>query len=167
MTTDHPTETGNDKTPSRPNSMGIFLLGIVATIVALSLGVFVGGPLIRLLLGPPVGFHEDFTSMAAYRQALIVQFIFVALVFLLLGIALGQKVRDVHLAWTLWVANPITVGTGFVIYSVGYRSLPGGYRLDEYYNVRNGVFLAIAAPFLFGLCFRAGAHLSNHRLRRG
>jgi hypothetical protein len=49
------------------------VIAIGATISALFLGEHVGGPLARAILGPPAGFHEDFTSRAALGQALLVQ----------------------------------------------------------------------------------------------
>ena len=49
------------------------VLAIVATISALFLAERVGGPVIHTILGPPAGFHEDFTSRSAYGQSLLVQ----------------------------------------------------------------------------------------------
>jgi hypothetical protein len=45
------------------------VIAIGAAISALFLGERVGGPLVRAILGSPAGFHEDFTSRAAYGQA--------------------------------------------------------------------------------------------------
>jgi hypothetical protein len=53
------------------------LIAIGAAMSALFLGERVGGPLVRAILGPPSGFHEDFTSRAAYEQALLVQGVFI------------------------------------------------------------------------------------------
>jgi len=61
------------------------VLAIVATISALFLAERVGGPVIRTILGPPAGFHEDFTSRSAYGQALLDANVSVGIAFFLLG----------------------------------------------------------------------------------
>jgi len=92
------------------------LLGVVAivvTMLSLFLAERVGGPLVRYILVPPVGFHEDFTSRAAFGQALLVQGVSVSLAFFALDFAAaGWKLRNVSYKHSLWVANPINVGVG-------------------------------------------------------
>jgi hypothetical protein len=143
----------------------IFLLGIGATVVGLLFGTFLGGPLVRAVVGVPAGFHEDFTSFAAYRQALIVQVISLGLVFLVVGAFLSLKMRYERLIW-LWMANPITVGLGFLIYRAIYRSLSPIYRLDEYYGVKDGVLLTIAALFFFTLWSGFGTYVSKRGVQQ-
>jgi hypothetical protein len=141
----------------------ILLLAICATMVGLFLAVFVGGPFARALFGVPVGFREHFTSNAALGQALLVQAVTVGFAFLLLGTAIGRKVT--HYRWAVWAANPITVGIGFVLYKLTYESLPSPHDL-EYYHIRNGAILAVAAPLIFALCCLGGMRLSNMLSRR-
>jgi len=86
------------------------LIAIGATSSALFLAERLGGPLARAVLGPPAGFHEDFTSRAAYGQALLVQGMFVGLAFFLLGAIAGWRFRNLSYNHAMWVANPITVG---------------------------------------------------------
>jgi hypothetical protein len=93
------------------------MIAIGATISALFLGERVGGPLARAILGPPAGFHvEDFTSPAAYGQALLVQGVFVGLAFFLLGVTAGWRFKSLSYRDAVWAANPITVGVGFIAY---------------------------------------------------
>src|SRR5438477_5605966 len=127
----------------------ILLLAICETMAGLFLAAFVGGPVARALFGVPAGFREHFTSNAALGQALLVQAITLGFVFLLLGTAFGRKVNRFRCA--VWAANPITVGIGFVLYKLIYESLPSPHDV-EYYHVRNGAILAIAAPVIFAFC---------------
>jgi len=136
----------------------ILLLAICATMVGLFLAVFVGGPVARALFGVPVGYREHFTSNVALEQALLVQAITLGFAFLLLGTAFGRRVN--RFRWAVWAANPITVGIGFVIYKLIYESLPSPHDV-EYYHIRNGAILAIAAPAIFAFCCLGGMRLSN------
>jgi hypothetical protein len=148
---------------SIPYKIVILLLAICTTMAGLFLAVFVGGPVARALFGLPIGFREHFTSNAALGQALLVQAVSVGLAFLLLGTAIGRRVA--HFRWAVWGANPITVGIGFILYKLIYESLPGPHDL-EYYHVRDGVVLAVAAPLIFALCCLGGMRLSNMRSQR-
>ena len=139
----------------------IALSAIGATISALFFAVFVGGPIARVLSGTPVGFGEHFTSNASYRQAWLVQSASVGSAFILLGFVLGRIVSRSRLAWAVLAANPITVGIGFVVFKLSYESLPLARHAIEYFNIRDGVLLALLSPFVFALCCRAGAFMSN------
>ena len=99
------------------------LIAIGATISALFLGERVGGPLARAILGPPAGFHEDFTSRAAYGQALLVQGLFVGLAFFLVGAVAALRFKKLSYRDAVWTANPITVGVGFIAYKLANHSL--------------------------------------------
>jgi len=141
----------------------LLLLGTCATMVGLFVAVFVGGPVARALFGVPVGFREHFTSSVALGQALLVQAITLGFAFFLLGTAFGRRVT--RFRWAVWAANPITVGIGFVIYKLIYESLPTPHDV-EYYHIRNGAILAIAAPVILALCCLGGMRLSNMLFHR-
>jgi hypothetical protein len=147
-------EADNAKRGLAPN-LALIALAVASTVAALFAAVMVGGPIIRALLGPPPGFHEDFVSREAYDEALLVQAPSVGIAFLVLGIVWGRGRR---LSWKLALAaaNPVTVGLGFVIFMVWYKSLHFEWQY-EYYGVWNGVRLALAAPIIFAACLRAGA----------
>lgn len=142
----------------------VAVIAIGATISALFLAERVGGPLARAVLGPPAGFHEDFTSRAAYGQALLVQAVFVGLTFFLLGTAMGSRLKSFGYKQAVWVANPVTVGLGFSAYKVAYHSLHMSDYLAEYDSPQIFVLFCVASPLIFALCFYAGAHVrrSNH-----
>jgi hypothetical protein len=135
----------------------LVVIATVSTVAGLFVAVMVGGPLIRELLGPPPGFHEDFVSREAYNQALLVQVPSVGIAFLVLGIFFGRGSRP---SWKLALvaANPLTVGLGFVIFKLWYQSLHLGWQY-EYYSVRNGALLALVAPIIFAACFGVGASM--------
>jgi hypothetical protein len=158
MTTWTSVENSGRPTLSISDRTVIPLLAICATVVALFLAVLLGRPLARALFGVPVGFREHFTSNAAFREALLVQAVAIGFAFLLLGIGLGHKAGSTHFRWTVWAANPITVGVGFVTYKLIYESLALPHDV-EYYHIRNGAILAIAAPIVFASCCLIGARL--------
>jgi hypothetical protein len=108
-------------------------LAIASTVAGLFAAVMVGGPTIRSFLGPPPGFHEDFVSREAYNQAFLVQVPSLGIAFLLLGIVWNRGRR---LSWKLAIAaaNPSTVGLGFVIFMLWYKSLHLEWQY-EYYGV--------------------------------
>jgi len=134
-------------------------IAIGATISALFLAERVGGPLERAVLGAPAGFHEDFTSRAAFGQALLAQAVFVGLAFLLLGTIVGRRLKSLSYKNAVWVANPITVGVGFAAYKMAYHSLNLSNYLAEYDSPEIFVVFCIASPITFALCFYAGANL--------
>jgi len=136
------------------------VIAIAATISALFLAERVGGPLVRAILGPPAGFHEDFTSRAAYGQALLVQTVFVGLAFFLLGKTAGWRFKSHSYRDAVWVANPITVGVSFIAYKLAYYSLHLPDYLAEYASPQIFVLFCIASPLVFALCFYLGAHAS-------
>jgi hypothetical protein len=138
-------------------------IAIGATMSALFLGERVGGPLARAILGPPVGFHEHFTSRAAYGQALLVQGVFVGLAFFLLGATAGWRFKSLSYRDAVWAANPITIGVGFVAYKWAYHSLHLPDYLAEYDSPQIFVLFCITAPLVFALCFYAGAHVRRSR----
>ena len=131
------------------------VMAIGATISALFLAERVGGPVARAILGAPAGFHEDFTSRAAYGQALLVQGVFVGLAFFLLGAIAGWRFGNLSYSHAVWVANPITVGVGFLAYKWAYHSL----YLAEYDSPMIFVLFCFAAPLVFAMCFSAGVRL--------
>jgi hypothetical protein len=118
------------------------------------------------VFGVPAGFGEHFTSIEGYRQAWLVQGTSLSLVFVLLGIALGRAIGRPGFGWALLAANPITVGAGFVIFKLFYESLPLEHHSIEYFNIRDGVLLALLAPLVFAFCWRVGALLVGLRSRR-
>jgi hypothetical protein len=140
------------------------VIAIGATISALFLAERVGGPVARAILGPPAGFHEDFTSRAAYGQALLVQGIIVGFAFFLLGATAGPRFKSVGYKQAVWVANPMTVGMGFAAYKMAYHSLHLSNYLAEYDSPQIFVLFCIASPLTFALCFYAGVHVrrSHH-----
>jgi hypothetical protein len=144
----------------------ISIFAIDATLSGLLLAAFVGGQIARAWFGVPVGFREHFTSSIAQRQALLAQIACVGLAFLLLGIAFGRTVRSARFAWTVWAANPITVGVGFAIYKLVYQSLPLANHDIEYFSLRNGVLLSTVAPLVFAFCFFMGEHLFGMEFRK-
>ncbi|MGB8010227.1 MAG: hypothetical protein WCF68_01325 [Terriglobales bacterium] len=139
------------------------LIAIGATISALFLGERVGGPLARAILGPPAGFHEDFTSRAAYGQALLVQGLFVGLAFFLVGAVAALRFKKLSYRDAVWTANPITVGVGFIAYKLANHSLHLSDYLAEYDSPQIFVLFCIASPLVFALCLYAGAHARRPR----
>lgn len=133
-------------------------IGSGVTVSALFLAERVGGPLVRAILGTPVGFHDDFTSREAVGQALLAQAMFVGLAFFLLGTVAGPRFRSIRYKYAVWVANPITVGVGFVAYKAIYHSLHLQNYLPEYDSPKIFVLFCIASPLVFALCFYAGAN---------
>jgi len=150
--------------PGLAHKLTIVMLAIAATVLGLFVAVLAGGPIIRELLGPPPGFHEDFVSREANNQALLVQALAIGFGFLFLGTIFGHVIRP---SWklALLAANPLTVGLGFVVFRVWYQSLRPEWQY-EYYGLRNGALLAIAAPVVFGIFFHAGATISQIATRK-
>jgi hypothetical protein len=134
---------------------------IVATMLALFFAVLVAGPLVRALFGVPAGFHEHFVSPSAYRQALSLQVVSVSFAFLMLGTALGGRVKRDRFSRSLWVANPITVGVGFATYKWFYQLLRFAGYLPEYDSPSTFALFVLAAPVVFASCFFAGEYLRN------
>ena len=138
------------------------LAAIVLTTSALFPAYYLGGPMVRALLGPPIGFHEpstDFTSPEMLNQAFVAQITWVGVMFLGLGAIFGRaSTRPWRLAF--WASNPLSICVGYIVFMLLYKriGLPG--EDSEYYSPRNGLLLAIVSPIAFSLCFRFGAYLS-------
>src|SRR5215475_4698682 len=95
------------------------------TFLGLLLAVYAGGPAARKIFGAPAGFQEDFTSPAALHQALVVQGIGVGLAFFVLGIASKRLLGAAQYSDAVWIANPLTLGFGFVAYKRLYEAISG------------------------------------------
>jgi hypothetical protein len=135
------------------------LIAIGITAGALFLAERVGGPVVRATLGTPAGFREDFTSRAAYGQALLAQGVFVSLAFFLLGTVMGPRLKGLTYKHSVCVANPITVGLGFAAYKSIYHSLHLPDYLSEYDSPTIFVLFCIASPVVLALCLYAGARV--------
>jgi hypothetical protein len=138
-------------------------LAVIVTIAALLFATFALGPLVRALLGVPAGFNEDFTSPAAYSQALFVQAISVGIGFLVFGGAIGAKAEEVGFRQSVWAVNPITVGVGFAAYKWIYHSLRSPNYLPEYDSPSIFALFVVTAPVLFAFCLFGGAYLRRKR----
>jgi hypothetical protein len=133
-------------------------LAVMVTVAALLFATLALGPLVRALFGVPVGFNEDFTSPAAYDQALFVQAISVGIGFLIFGGAIGKTAERIGFRQALCVVNPITVGVGFAAYKWIYHSLGRPDYLAEYDSPSIFALFVITAPLLFASCLSAGAY---------
>ena len=132
-------------------------VAVGTTGLGLRFAVYSGGPAVRKVFGVPEGFQEDFTSLAAFRQALVVQAIAVSSVFYVLGIAARRTLRAARYSDVVWIANPLTVGLGFATYKSIYHALyPVGY-LPEYDSPAALLIFCLAAPAVFAGCFYLGA----------
>lgn len=63
-----------------PGLLRSAMLGTLVALAALLMAVLVAGPALRSLAGPPAGFGSDYTSAAAYVQAVVAQGVSLALV---------------------------------------------------------------------------------------
>jgi len=114
----------------------------------------------KIHFGPPAFFREDFTSHSAFRQALLVQAVFVGVAFFALGSAAARwNLINGSYKHSLWVANPITVGVGFAAYKMAYHALSFPDGLAEYDSPAIFVLFTAASPVVFALCVYAGAHV--------
>jgi hypothetical protein len=140
-------------------------LAVMVTVAALLFATLALGPLVRALFGVPVGFNEDFTSPAAYDQALFVQAISVGIGFLIFGGAIGKTAERIGFRQALWVVNPITVGVGFAAYKWIYHSLRRPDYLPDYDSPSIFALFVITAPLLFASCLFAGDYLRKASAR--
>ena len=140
-------------------------LAVIVTLAGLLFATLALGPLVRALFGVPVGFNEDFTSPAAYDQALFVQAISVGIGFLIFGGAIGKTAERIGFRQALWVVNPITVGVGFAAYKWIYHSLRRPDYLPDYDSPSIFALFVITAPLLFASCLFAGAYLREASAR--
>jgi len=147
-----------------PKRLLLGVAAIVATILSLLLAERVGGPLARYIFGPPAYFREDFTSHSAFRQALLVQAVFVGFAFFALGsAAVRWNLINGSYKESVWGANPITVGVGCAAYKMAYHALSFSDRLAEYDNPAIFVLFIFASPVVFALCVYAGARVRRSR----
>ena len=139
------------------------LIAIGVTMSALFLGECVGGPLARAILGPPAWFHEDFTSRAAYGQALLVQGAFVGLAFFLVGaLSHGDSKRSAtEMLCGRRIRSQLALAS--IAYKLAYHSLHLSDYLAEYDSPQIFVLFCIASPLVFALCLYAGAHARRPR----
>ena len=136
----------------------LLLAGIAVgmTVLGLLLAVYAGGPAVRKIFGAPEAFGEDFTSPAAFHQALVVQAIALGLAFFVLGIASKRLSRASRYSDAVWIANPLTVGLGFAAYKCVYHALHSPSYLPEYDSPLMLLILSLAAPVVFAGCFYLG-----------
>ena len=138
-------------------------LAVGMTVFGLLLATYAGGPAVRKVFGVPEGFQEDFTSPAAFREALAVQGMTVGLMFLVLGILSRRLPRAPRYSDAVWIANPLTVGFGFAVYKSIYHALyPVGY-LPEYDSPLAGLIFCLAAPVAFAGCFYGANSFARSR----
>jgi len=151
-----------------PKRLLLGVVAIVATISSLLLAERLGGPVTRYIFGPPAFFREDFTSHSAFRQAWLVQAVFVGVAFFALGSAAARwNLINGSYKHSLWVANPITVGVGFATYKMAYHALSFPDRLAEYDSPAIFVLFTVASPVVFALCVYAGANVRHSRTVAG
>ncbi len=134
-------------------------LGTIVAFVALILAVFAAGPAIRSLTGPPPGFTSDYTSRAAYVQAVIAQAVSMAFSFFVFGIAARKKSVNGRWRWALSAANPLTVGLAYWLVRL-VRSAEWSYEYTAYHG---WLLLVVLAPMVFAPCAYFGAHLARKR----
>ena len=137
-------------------------MGTTITAVALFAAVFLVGPVLRMLLGNPVSWHQDFTCRDAILQAWAAQTFSLTTVLFVTGL-LWALVAARHGAPKLhpgYIANFLTIAAGCVAFTVlmKHRSLPW-----EYFGAFNGALLPPLAPFLFAPCTAAGASIAGDR----
>jgi len=151
-----------------PKRLLLGVVAIVATISSLLLAERLGGPVTRYIFGPPAFFREDFTSHSAFRQAWLVQAVFVGVAFFAFGSAAARwNLINGSYKHSLWVANPITVGVGFATYKMAYHALSFPDRLAEYDSPAIFVLFTVASPVVFALCVYAGANVRHSRTVAG
>jgi hypothetical protein len=137
-------------------------IGTAITLPSLLLAERFGGPMVRQVLGPPVGFQQDFTSTAALRQALLVQGTFLAVAFLLFGAAMAAR-GCLSYKHAVWAANPVTVGLGSAAYKMADHALHFPDVSAEYGSLKVFGLLSIVSPVLLASCFYAGLCLKRSR----
>jgi hypothetical protein len=146
------------------NRLVLPAIGTAVTLPSLLLAERFGGPMVRQILGPPVGFQQDFTSTAALRQALLVQGTFLAVAFLLFGTAMAARGSDsLSYKHAVWSANPVTVRSGSAAYKMAYYALHFPDVSAEYDSLKVLGLLSIVSPILLASCFYAGLCLKRSR----
>jgi hypothetical protein len=138
-------------------------LGVLGTLAGLYLAIHVVGPITRAWLGVPRGFNEDYATREAWLQARAVQLLSLAGVFLLVGLASAVAKSPKPLAWSLWAANPFSVGLG---YWFGQRfwsaNGPG-----EYFGYAGLGLLALLSPFILAPCTLLGTRIGRGQGDKG
>jgi hypothetical protein len=135
---------------------------MAAVTCALLLALTIIGPAFRRWFGAPLDFNTDYTSKEAFRQALTIQGIALGLVFLLLGmIATGWGSRSA-MKWSLWAANPASIGLGYLLYRKAmYPEGPW-----EYFSYQDWATLSLFGPILLVPCailgLRIGRRITTH-----
>jgi len=138
-------------------------LGMLAAFAGLHVALYIVGPLTRALFGVPFGFNADYGTREAVTQATAVQLVSVGLVFFVAGLGYGILNCSRPIARSLWVANPLSVGFGYLAYA----------RLDstgspaEYFGHLGFVLLALAAPVILAPTMALGIRLGGRLRKRG
>jgi hypothetical protein len=132
--------------------------GILATFAALYLAIHLVGPFVRAWLGVPAGFNEDYSTKEAWRQARGVQILSLIAVFFLIGLALGVAKCPKPFAWSLWTANPFSVGFGYWVFQRLFSSSGPG----EYFGYVGLGLLALLSPFVLAPCMLLGTRIGSH-----
>jgi hypothetical protein len=131
-------------------------------VAALFAAVLVGGPIARSIFGVPAGFRQDFVSVQAARQALIVQGISVALVLAFIGVLCGRLLPRRPHRITMTLASPLVVAVAFVAFKLAFESMPVEHDI-EYYNVGIGTVLVLMSPLFLGISCIASRRISASR----
>lgn len=131
-------------------------LGLGMTVLGLLLAVYAGGPAFRKVFGIPKDFRADYTSPEAFHQALIVQAAAVGLALFVLGVVSKKLFGAARYSDAVWIANPLTVGFGFVGYRWLYHALHSPTYLADYDSLFMLMIFSLAAPVVFAGCFYLG-----------
>ena len=143
-----------------------FGVGLVAAGASLALGLVGGGPLIRRLLGPPLGFGEDYTTWQGVAQAIIAQALFLIPVFVFCGYSLG-KLLSTRPDWSaaLLIANPVNVFGGYWLY---YELFYTGRNLQVellYFRASSAVFWSLMSLVLLAPAACGGLRFRRRAIR--
>jgi hypothetical protein len=112
---------------------------------ALIVSTFIVGPIVRYGLGAPRDFNRDYVSREALQQALGSHGLTLALAFLLLGVLSKAWGSRKLVKWSLFSANPITIGLGYAL----YRAILISHGTAEYFGLVGWVWLSLLSPLLF------------------
>jgi hypothetical protein len=147
------------KTIKQPSSRPVLTItiGTVAATGALLAALMITGPVFRRWVGSPADFDQDYTSIGAFYQVLVVQGISLAVAFLLVGVLVKAWESKSILKWSLWAANPVTVGVGYWL----YRSAASIARPWEYFSYADWVLVSLLSPLILVPCASLGARLGR------
>ncbi len=132
-------------------------LGTFGTFAGLYLAIHFVGPIVRDWLGVPRGFNEDYATRAAWLEARTVELVSVAAIFFLIGLASGFAKLSRPFAWSLWTANPFSVGFGYLIFQRFWSARGPG----EYFGYVGLGFLGLLAPFVLAPCLLLGTRIGG------